>query len=181
MKQKNEEILARWRAIGFLDGLKIGSINEWRCAKSYNDMANYLLSDILSYDYSTILTFPFIRRVLCTRKKRLYRLIKPSEVINFLNTTTIEECFRFYGNSELQNITTPKSVKEVKKILLYKILSYEKFKNETLSIFFTKLYLEKDNLYKELKYIVNNIIDIEIEILVLACDLFVEKNTQKKE
>ena len=178
MKQKNEEILARWRELGFLEGLKIGSINEWRCAKSYDDMAKYLLLSN-NNDYSTTLAFPFIRRVLCTRKKRLYRIIKPSEVIDFLNTTTVEDCLYFLSDSEIQeiqNITKPKSVKEVKKILLYKILSCEKFKNETLSVFFTKLSVEKDY-YKFLKQIVGSVIDIEAELLVIACDLFVEKNT----
>lgn len=177
MKQKNEEILARWRELGFLNGLKTGSINEWRCAKSYDDMANYLLSN--NNDYSTTLAFPFIRRVLCTRKKRLYRIIKPSEVIDFLNTTTVEDCLYFLSNSEIQetqNITKPKSVKEMKKIILLKIFSHEKFKDEKLSVFFTKLSVEKDY-YKFLKQIIGSVIDIEAELLVIACDLFVEKNT----
>lgn len=87
MKQVNKEILEKWRKLGFLQGLKEGTQMEWRCAKSYELLCNFLEGN--KYDDNTIyILFPIIRRILTVNHPRPTRIIQAEELIeNYLNSS----------------------------------------------------------------------------------------------
>jgi hypothetical protein len=105
MKKQNEEILNVWRKMGLLAGLKEGSINEWRTAKSFDLMANYLMQNgqIRNAEAIALYAFPMIRKLLCTGKHRLHRIIEPEMLLHFLNEEdgTVGECFSHEGKPTL--------------------------------------------------------------------------------
>lgn len=90
-----KDILDFWRKLHFLDGLNEGSQNEWRCAKSFDLMANYLNDNkqYSSFSY-TFSTFPLIRRLICSERPRCHRIIKPNEIIVPMNTVKIGEMLK---------------------------------------------------------------------------------------
>ena len=70
-KKSKKEILTQWRILGLLQGLKEGGIIEWRCAKSFEKMANYLIENNNSIFAATnwvYVLFPIIRRSLTKNK-----------------------------------------------------------------------------------------------------------------
>jgi hypothetical protein len=178
MKQVNEEILNRWRATGFLRGLKEGSINEWRCAKSFDNVANYLLnSDIESY-VLTVLAFPFVRRVLCTGKKRMHRILTGEEVCDFLTEVTVEECL-----SEMESrFKTPlgKTLLGIFKNYVEYAESYEHAKDSSIVDFLDGL--KRCDTYYEPVFVkmMSGVFDYEAELLCAATDIFVERNIKKE-
>jgi len=94
MKKVNEDILAKWKGCGLLNGLKEGSTNEWRCAKSFDEMAIYCLANNTTISGSFgVMIFPIVRRALCTGKNRLTRIVQPEEIIKVLSETTVSEAF----------------------------------------------------------------------------------------
>lgn len=174
MRQENEKILEKWRSLGFLSGLKKGSTNEWRCAKSFNDIAEYLLKgDNDALGPIAVRSFPFIRKVLCTGKNRLYRLIKPEELVEFFNTATIKDC------ASLIDYSTDKE----NEILLLRVLNYDKIKDDTLLEFFSHMDNKVDEPYRVLSILFFGAgvpFDIEAKVLLLASELFVKKSLDKK-
>lgn len=178
MKQKNEEILTKWRGLGFLYGLKEGSINEWRCAKSFDNMANYLTVNSEEYDNSfglSVIVFPFIRQALCSGKRRLYRLVRPEEVLDFLNTTTTKDVYRFLvEHNKIGSFSKIRTVKDARRILFSNIVTTST--EESLTYFFNDFYDETNDEYKLLKaWTANGLLDYEAEMLTLAVNMFVEK------
>ena len=180
MKQKNEEILNKWRTIGFLQGLKEGSINEWRCAKSFDDMVLFLLKqrdeNCDKYACLDVFAFAFIRRVLCTGKKRLYRLIAPLEIINFFETTTLDDCLLFLKEKNEKTPKESKSLKGVYRKLFYNILSLDEINQETILSFIDNFQKGKTRLHENLNKVLVNVFDLEAELMCVITDLFVEKN-----
>jgi len=176
MKQKNEEILARWRSLGLLDGLKRGSINEWRCAKSFDDIAHFLLeTDRYANNFGMeVVIFPFIRKVLCTGKKRLYRLIRPEEIFEFFKTTTPNDCIEYLNSLPVKQ----RKRRKMTYILLANFLNYNGIGKQSLEGFFKNMYAEEEP-YQMYRAIFKDVVDLEAEVLAIACDLFVEENTLK--
>jgi hypothetical protein len=176
MKQKNEEILARWRGLGFLKGLKEGSINEWRCAKSFDNLANYMLNceDIKSVSLEEF-AFPFVRRVLCTGKKRLYRILTAEEVCDFLTSVTVRECVEYVR----KRIKT-----ELGKAMLKIIDNYLEYadrfmtaSNASLVDFCDDLKYNKTNAGGLFYALMKDVFDFEAELLSAATDIFVDKSS----
>lgn len=101
MEEKNE-ILSVWRGFGFLDGLKKDGIVEWRCAKSFDLMVKYMLSEDNANDevlqaWGTA-AFPIIRRCIAKNANRITRVINPEELIGFLRERTIGKSLQYvYG------------------------------------------------------------------------------------
>ena len=106
MKTKND-IIDFWKSKGLLNGLKSGSQTEWRCAKSFEDLSNILLNgynetlninreyfDKCNNPKFQSIIFPIIRRMICTNKPRLNRIIKPNEIIDALNQLTINDLLK---------------------------------------------------------------------------------------
>ena len=98
-KEKKEDILERWRKVGFTQGLKNGSAIEWRCAKSMNNMAIYLLEDYLTdaedgnkfvADYMSLLIFPIIRRLL-SGKNRICSVLDPEVLLSNIFEITVKD------------------------------------------------------------------------------------------
>lgn len=174
MKQVNEEILNKWRKLGFLQGLKEGSINEWRCAKSFDNAANYILdNEYESYSLS-VFAFPFIRRAICTGKKRLHRILSGEEVCDFLTTITVKEC-----------LTEMKSkVKTLVGIALLGVFeNYIDYADRTMHASDASLIefidgIRDGDTYPEkmFKALMKDVFDFEAELLSAATDIFVEKN-----
>ena len=175
MKQKNEEILKKWRSFGLLDGLKGGSINEWRCAKSFDDMAYYLIDNGYDGSFLSVLVFPFIRKVLCSGKKRLHRLINPKEVIEFLETTTPNECFE-YAVKNRKNIAS----KHLLITIIRNLLNYQNCGDKTLKEFFNNMSLEEEEPYKVISAITKDVLDLTAELIFISTDLFVEVSSKKQ-
>ena len=97
-----ESVLAIWRKFGFLMGLKEDGVVEWRCAKSMDLMAKYLLSDENDGDDDLeswgVCIFPIIRMSITRNSKRVARIIKPMELFDFLRSRTIGDGLRYvYG------------------------------------------------------------------------------------
>lgn len=147
MKEKNEQILNTWRKIGFLQGLKEGSINEWRCAKSFDEMVNYCLNNKGNTNpvFETII-FPIIRRVLCTGKNRISRIIHPEELINSIKETTIKEAL------DIVDISLPlKGTNGLKSVVRRLMRNFcEKILEPNLSCF--DLIASYDNFEKEIDF-----------------------------
>lgn len=97
-KKSKKEILAQWRILGLLQGLKEDGIIEWRCAKSFEKMADYLIENnntIFATTNWIYVLFPIIRRILTKNKGRLTNVIEPKDLINFLQDKTIKELLDF--------------------------------------------------------------------------------------
>ena len=175
MKQVNEEILNRWRATGFLRGLKEGSINEWRCAKSFDNLANYIMAnDELDSESLDVFAFPFVRRVLCTGKKRLHRILTGEEVCDFLMSVTIDECMKHLKN-KVKTELGKTLLKLIENYLDY-AEQYEHAKETPLTEFCDGL---KDANYgKVFVAVTKGVFDFEAELLSAATDIFVESNSK---
>ena len=95
-KEKKEEILERWRTLGFVKGLEEGSVNEWRVAKSMELMAQYLLTHPEECNTSfDVCIFPIIRRCFTKNRRKVTRIIKPEEIISWLKENTVENFLQF--------------------------------------------------------------------------------------
>lgn len=178
MKQKNEEILDRWRGLGLLNGLKEGSINEWRCAKSFENIAHYILDskDIKSASLGTF-AFPFVRKVLCTGKKRLYRILTGEEVCDFLTSVTVKECLE-RARKRIKTELGKSMLKIIDNYLEYA----DKFmtaSNASLVDFFDELKYNKFNAGGLLYVLMKDVFDFEAELLASATDIFVDKSSVK--
>lgn len=173
MKQKNEEILNRWRKLGFLKGLKEGSINEWRCAKSFDNVANYLLMQDDASETLQVFSFPFVRRVLCTGKKRIHRILTGEEVCDFLTTITVAECLT---NME-ERVKTP--VGTVLLGILENYVDYaERYEhaNDSSFVEFLDGLKHEDTFYGPMfKELMKGVFDFEAEMLAAASIIFVEQ------
>lgn len=107
MKESNEKILKRWRDLGFLQGLKEGSQSEWRCAKSFELLAQYFLingsdrkldfemtrEEIEKRNLLEVLTFPIVRRLICGLRPRVNRIIQPEEIVEPFKNVVLREIF----------------------------------------------------------------------------------------
>lgn len=180
MKAKNEEILKRWRSYGFLKGLKEGSINEWRCAKSFQDMADFISADNeKKYASLYAVLFACIRRILCTGKKRLHRLLKPEELIEFFEKQNAYECWVLLDKDYAK---MQESLKKTDKALALKriVTNFLEMNKECtlLELFNGRKTNEKFAYFEAL---VKGCIDWEADLLVLACHKFVDDNTKEKE
>lgn len=89
-KKQKKEIIERWRNTQFMNGVKEGSVLEWRLAYSFNYMAIAVM-EYMSYKGCTterlaeikacsVFSFPIVRQCLTT-KKRLSRVILPEEIL----------------------------------------------------------------------------------------------------
>lgn len=133
MKESNEKILKRWRDLGFLQGLKEGSQNEWRCAKSFELMAQYLMTneEKLRYtlckseattNFTQTVTFPIIRRLICIERPRVNRIIQPEEILDVLDSVTLDQAIdvcRIYNKKIKGKETNKKKITYVNKIKDY--------------------------------------------------------------
>jgi len=174
MKQVNEEILNRWRKLGFLQGLKEGSINEWRCAKSFDNVANYLLSQEKNSQSLETFSFPFVRKVLCTGKKRMHRILTGEEVCDFLSGVTVEECL-----TEMKS----KVKNPIGKALLGVFENYVNYANITMHAndssitdFIDGIRDGDSDTEKMFGVLMKGVFDFEAELLSAATDIFVERN-----
>ena len=177
MKQKNEEILAKWRKIGLLKGLKEGSINEWRCAKSFDDLAQFLLSTE-KYNALCTVAFPFVRRVLCTGKKRLHRIIRPEEVCEFFEEQNAYECWtvistKYEKDKKFKNNAYARALRKIFSNFL------EEEKEYTLLQILEFFYDTNNEKYQLVERLLKDCFDWEAELLVMACDMFVSQCVDK--
>lgn len=174
LKEEKEQIIPIWRHIGLLEGIKEGSINEWRVAKSYNNFAKYALQDN-SLSALCVITFPLIRKSLCCRKKRLYRIIQGREIADFFKEHTIKELSNFYNNGNSPLIKTIPS----ERILFGNLLKIEAISNWTLFDFITKFYKNEEEPLKTVSAVLEDVVDIEKMLCTVCSDYFVELNYKK--
>lgn len=172
MEKKNKkEILAQWRILGLLQGLKEGGIIEWRCAKSFEKMANYLIENnntiFASTNWACVL-FPIIRRSLTKNKGRLTNVIEPKDLTNFLQDKTIKELLDFVKN------------KKGKKKMKFFVECFERYvEKETLnSPLFNCISIFDEKEMKFLRGIFN--LDYEAEIAYFVSDFFVQTVNSKQ-
>lgn len=178
MKKQNEEILKKWRGLGLLAGLKEGSINEWRCAKSFDNVANYLLSQEKNSQSLETYSFPFIRRVLCTGKKRLHRILSGEEVCDFLMGVTIDECLN-YCRGKVRGKIVKTLLKLIENYIEYAERS-EPIKEMSIVEFFDGLKDGHNRHGEVFVELTKGVFDFEAELLVAATDIFVERNIKKE-
>lgn len=187
MKQKNEEILKIWRRLGLLKGLKEGSINEWRCARSFQNLAEYFISsNAPEMEALATITFPFVRRVLCCCNPRLHRILTAEEVVDFFNTTTARECWDYYKKwIDKQNFKS-QSVKGERCRVCYRLLDNfikDGHEEDSLTEFWNNIFVigaEIKPTAALFKRFTAQTYDFEAELVSWACDVFVDKNNGKK-
>lgn len=178
MKQVNEEILKRWRKLGFLQGLKEGGINEWRCAKSFDNVANYLLSQEENSPSLETLSFPFVRKALCTGKKRMHRILTGEEVCDFLSSVTVEECLIVMENKDRNPVGN---------VLLGVFENYVEYADKTMHASDSSItdfidgIRDGDTHTEEMfSALMKGLFDVEAELLCAATEIFVERNIKKE-
>ena len=187
MKQVNEEILNRWRATGFLNGLKSGSINEWRCAKSFENVALYLISGknadgfvqdlygpVEESESLTILAFPLVRKAVCTGKKRLHRILSGEEVCDFLTTVTVGECVE-HMRKRAKTAYGKILLKIIDNYLAYADITMHA-SDASLTDFMDGIKHGDSHTEEMFKALMDGVFDIEAELLSAATDIFVERN-----
>lgn len=170
MIMKKEEILKKLRGSCLLDGFKEGSVNEWRCAKSYNDFVNYLMEQEYNdkLNYLSVVAMVFIHKVLSTGKKRLHRFIKPEEIIFFFKNTTMGDlCLH------LSKRTPKKKNADLTQICI-NVSNSELYKDIILIDFLYGVVNENEIKYNLIKELFNSVIDVEATFLSIAIDYFVE-------
>ena len=68
VQKSKKDVLEFWRNLGFLYDLKEGGIIEWRCAKSFELMANFMMADENLGDKIletwSVAAFPILRHCL---------------------------------------------------------------------------------------------------------------------
>lgn len=168
MKESNEKILKRWRDLGFLTGLKEGSQSEWRCAKSFELLANYFLFDVsnrkLNFEMTKnevenmsllqVLTFPIVRRLICGIRPRVNRIIQPEEIV---------EPFKHVFLREIFELIPEKNKKRKEHKLIRRIIDYYNLFDKHILEAISDLNFMVD--LKMIKQVFN--IDVEAEIVVL--------------
>lgn len=178
MKKQNEEILKKWRGLGLLAGLKEGSINEWRCAKSFDNTANYILDNEYESYSLPVFAFPFVRKVLCTGKKRMHRILTGEEVCAFLMSVTIDECLN-YCRGKVRGEIGKTLLKLIENYIKY-AERFEPIKEMSIIDFFDGL-KDGHNYHGEVfTELTKGVFDFEAELLAAATDIFVENNTNEK-
>lgn len=147
MKKVNEEILKTWRDLGFLNGLTEGSQMEWRCAKSFDLMAKYLMEKELGSSIVALYAFPILRRVICSNRPRLNKIIQPNELLDL-----------FEGASMMDIINYVSGKKQKTSSQLSYIINYIKYSGMEDS---SLLYII-DNLNKDDNELLKNVLSIDI-------------------
>lgn len=103
MKTNKQEIIERWRNLGFLQGIKEGGVIEWRCAKSFEDMAQYITAlnegeeEEFCLKYGTnieVIVFPMLRRCLANKNKITFA-VDPENLFNWLDGITMEDLLNY--------------------------------------------------------------------------------------
>ena len=164
-KKSKKEILTQWRILGLLQGLKEGGIIEWRCAESFEKMADYLIENnntIFATTNWIYVLFPIIRRSLTKNKGRLTNVIEPKDLTNFLQNKTINELLDFV------------KMKKGKKKTKFFVECFERYVEiETLNSPLSNCFSIFDE--KEMKFL-KNIFDLDYEAEIAYCvsDFFVQ-------
>ncbi len=171
-KKSKSEILSAWRELEFLNGLKEGGIVEWRCAKSFDLMADYLMLHLEENGDKKVIrswgavVFPMIRRCLAKNSNRITKVIKPEEVFEFLNEKTIGDAIEFCYTLKLSYLTE-------KKVFMYLIKCFERYLKEMNYLdrpLIDILVIFDDEGRKRIDYIFNG--DYEAEVCALVSDYF---------
>lgn len=153
-----EKILERWRNLCCLVGLKEGSDEEWRCAKMFEEWSVFVLNleDENVRETLAFYGYPFIRRVLDV----LCMEIAIDDVVDFFTDVTIGDLISHWADSSDYELSTWQhavlnlgTMKDVRDMVLVDFLR---------------------------KYSLSAI-DLEAEILSIACDYFCEGHGVKKE
>ena len=178
MKQKNEEILNKWKNLGLLVGLKEGSINEWRCAKSFENAANYILNNEYESYSLPVFAFPFIRRVVCTGKKRLHRILTGEEVCRFLTSVTVSECMD-QVRKKVKTGLGKTMIKIIDNYLKY-VDGFMQASGSSLTDFVDGIKSGNNPAEEMFNTLMDGVFDFEAELLSAATDIFVERNIKKE-
>lgn len=165
-----QEITERWKSIGFLNGIKEGSICEWRCAKSFEDCAEFLMgkSDGRLRPLEVV-AFPFIRRCLTRGGKRISRFLTPEEVVGFFETTKVSDLFEFVCTEQYKR-------KSRYNPLLRNMAKLDVFGDMTLLDFWNAFNTGCNKYVKMLSTLSEGLMDVEGEMVMVSCSYFVEKN-----
>ena len=92
---KKEEIIGTWRKIGLLQGIKEGSVHEWRCAKSYDNLAKHMTYGDVPEEILNalqVISFPIIRRSIMNSGKKVTRIMEGNEIVDAFSEITLNEC-----------------------------------------------------------------------------------------
>ena len=95
-KTKND-IINIWRQLYLLDGIKNGSQQEWRCAKSYNNMAEYMIYGNLSDDVIRsikVIVFPIIRKLITASGEKITRVMTGKEIVDAMTEITMNDILK---------------------------------------------------------------------------------------
>ena len=184
-----KEILEKWRAFGFLAGLKEGGIIEWRCAKSMELMYEHFLpvaDNPTTEEYTlSVVLFACIRRLLTTGKDRLNFIITPEQLLSDVKCVTIEDSICFL---EKKNGTKLALAKNGSMINLIDLLMNE---NKTFGLATPLIDLivaiESGKFYTQIRYFTlgadyskNAGVDIGSELCGVMCDIIRKRYTEKK-
>lgn len=93
-----KDIINIWRQLSLLGGIKEGSQQEWRCAKSYNNMAEYMIYGGLSEDEINsikVIVFPIIRRLITGSGKKVTRVMTGEEIVEGMLKITMDDMLKY--------------------------------------------------------------------------------------
>lgn len=105
LKTKSE-IIGFWRKNGLLDNIKSGSVHEWRCAKSYNNLAIYLYENKdtigeVTAIAASFMVYAIIRRLICDAGKKITRIIEGKELFECYSRIKTSEILEYALNKKM--------------------------------------------------------------------------------
>jgi hypothetical protein len=134
------------------------------------------LNNNIESDVLNVFAFPLVRRVLCTGKKRVHRILTGEEVCEFLTEVTVEECL-----SEMESRAknpTGKALFNVFKNYIEYAERYEHAKDSSFVEFLDGVRYG-DTFYEPVfRELMKGVFDFEAEMLAAASNIFVEKEKE---
>ena len=166
VQKSKKDVLEFWRNLGFLYDLKEGGIIEWRCAKSFELMANFMMADENLGDKIletwSVAAFPILRHCLVKNSNRVTKVIDPKIFIDFLKNKKMRDIFEYiYGLKGLQE----------KKYMIKCFERYLETINKNDSSLY-ELFLLMDDEKEKIAYIFD--LDFEAEICGFISGFFAE-------
>lgn len=83
----------------YLDDVKGNKTDEWRLAKSIEDLDNFLSEKYKNGEYYDLKWYMFASIRYCLRELQLHRFIKPLEIFNFFNDTNIASIIDYFKSA----------------------------------------------------------------------------------
>ena len=186
---RKSEILEKWRATGFLAGLKQGGIIEWRCAKSMDllhESYSSLTENISEDEYMlSVILFSIIRKLLTQGKNRLNIIITPEQILSDTKGVTIEDFFNFAKTKCGTKLALAKNGSMMNLVEL--LMSEDEAFSLNTPLLNLIIAIETGKFYTQVRYFTLGAdysnragVDISAELCNVMCDIIKKRYAEKK-